>query len=112
MNVSYEYNFREGKFGIFTDNNVYGRAVNYFRELPQTRTQYRNQAFLAGIFKPYGSWVSYRDNQQKMEDYMAMFGLDYGDIKYPSSSLGFGASANFSGSTLNFVSSNLGRLYR
>lgn len=53
------------------------------------------------------------DNQRKAKRYMDFYDMDYEDILYPSQAFGLASSIGSAGtSTLNFVSSNLNKLYK
>lgn len=57
----------------------------------------------------FGDFVKMRDNFNYIMDYMKNYGLDWSDMRYPSKVTGSGSSPFGS---LNFVSSNLKKLYR
>lgn len=55
-----------------------------------------------------GPWLKAQDKIQYAEDYLHNTGMDWSDIKYHKLDIGVGAAV---GSTVNFVSSNVMRLY-
>lgn len=75
----------------------------------QAMLEYRAQALLAG-FPVIGGFLRSRDNWNYMLDYMTNRGLSWSDIKYPTRTAA-GIDGSFGG-LLNFVSHNIGRLYR
>lgn len=70
------------------------------------RSQYAWDTFLRGL-PGIGSVYQTKDNLAYMDDYLRNRGLDYSSIKYPSRTAGFQSL----GSTLNYVSSNVNKLY-
>lgn len=56
----------------------------------------------------FGSLYKGLDNMAYMEDYMDNRGLNWGDIKYPSRTVGAQGVAG----AVSFVSSNIERLYK
>lgn len=78
---------------------------------PESRREYYIQSFLGAIFPPLGNYYSSRDSMAYMDDYMRNRGLDWGNIKYPSRTVGWSVGSNAVGA-LNYVSRNLDRLYR
>lgn len=75
----------------------------------QAMLEYRAQAFLAG-FPIIGTMLQARDNWNYMYDYMTNRGLSWSDIEYPTRTVA-GVDRSAVGA-LNFVSSNIERLYR
>lgn len=71
------------------------------------RKKYQFDAFATSI-PIVGDYIRYRDNMAYMDDYMTNRGLSYKDILYPSRTVG----GTYGKGTLNFVSSNIKRLYR
>lgn len=87
---------------------------SYWFNKPTTRTQYQHQAFASGFLPMLGAYYSARDKTKQMDDYMANRGINWSDIKYPSSTLGYYGYSSYGsiGSTaVTYVSNNLGRLY-
>lgn len=77
----------------------------FFGEIRDER-QYFWQSFVSGL-PIISAYTSARDNSQYMRDYMRNRALDWGDIKYSSRTTGWGMSG-----AINFVSSNVKKLYR
>lgn len=75
----------------------------------QAMMEYRAQSFLAG-FPIIGTMMQSRDNWNYMYDYMTNRGLSWSDIEYPTRTVA-GVDRSAYGA-LNFVSSNIERLYR
>lgn len=74
-----------------------------------SRQFYTMYSALGGI--PYiGGIQSAIDSNDSMSDYMANYGIDYGSIKYPTRTTGYGVSSAV-GSAFQ-VSRNVTRLYR
>ena len=71
--------------------------------------QYRAQAYLAG-FPVIGPILKGRDNWNYMYDYMTNRGLSWSDIKYPTRTIA--GVDNSASAMLNFVSSNIEKLYK
>lgn len=76
---------------------------------PEYAASWRNWAkYVASGFPVIGGVIRQLDNWNYINDYMTNRGLSWSDVKYPSRISGSGSF----GSTLNFVSSNIGRLYK
>lgn len=71
------------------------------------RTWYQIGAFASSI-PVVGDFIRYQDNMRYMDDYLSNRGLSYRDVRYPSRTV----AGLFGKGTLNFVSSNIKRLYR
>lgn len=78
---------------------------------PESRKEYYTQSFLGAVFPPLGKFYSARDSMAYMDDYMSNRGIDWSDVKYPSRTVGWSVG-NDAFSAVNYVSSNLHRLYR
>lgn len=90
--------------------DLYGSGDPSFELLERNAMmQFRAQAFLAG-FPIIGTMLQSRDNWNYMYDYMTNRGLSWSDIKYPTRTAA-GVDRSVSG-FLNYVSSNIERLYR
>lgn len=74
------------------------------------RTAYYLEAAMSNGL--YGSLRKFKDAQRYMDDYLSNRNMDYSDIRYPSMTVGYQATANMSNDVLNFVSSNILRLYK
>lgn len=70
--------------------------------------QYRAQSFLAGM-PVVGNIMQSRDKWRYMRDYMTNRGLSWSSIEYPTRTVA-GVDRTFG--SLNYVSSNIERLYR
>lgn len=71
------------------------------------RTKYYLEAFVSGL--PFvGPLISARDKVNYMDDYIENRGLSYGDILYPSMTVGYQGVSGLA----SFVSSNIEKLYR
>lgn len=79
--------------------------------LSTARGQYWAKATLASLIPPLGDYMKLADAQREMDEALNLYGMGYDDIKYATKTLGF-RSSGFAGSTLNFVSSNVRRLYK
>lgn len=76
---------------------------------PEVSAYWRNWAGYIGSSLPFiGDIVRSRDNWNFINDYMSNRGLSWSDVKYPSRVVG----ASTSGYGLNFVSSNVEKLYK
>lgn len=76
---------------------------------PEYAAAWRNWSrYMISGFPVIGDFVKQLDNWNYINDYMANRGLSWSDVKYPSRISGSGGF----GSTLNYVSSNIERLYR
>ncbi len=71
------------------------------------RREYQIRA-IASAIPVVGNLVKYQDNMRYMDDYMSNRGLSYGDVRYSTRTAG----GTLGVGTLNFVSSNIKRLYR
>lgn len=71
--------------------------------------QYRARAYLAG-FPVIGGILKSRGNWNYMYDYMTNRGLSWTDIKYPTRTVA--GVDNSASAMLNFVSSNIEKLYK
>jgi len=71
------------------------------------RRDYQIRAFASSI-PVFGDFIKYQDNMRYMDDYLSNRGLSYRDIRYPTRTV----AGQFGKGTLNFVSSNIKRLYR
>lgn len=76
------------------------------------RGKYYATAALAALVPPVGKFIAVLDAKRQMDATLALYGLGYEDIAYTSSTLGFQAMQQFTGSTYNYVSSNVNRLYK
>lgn len=90
--------------------DLYGRGGNPSSELLDRNAmmQYRAQSFLAGM-PVVGNIMQSRDNWRYMQDYMENRGLSWSSIKYPTRTVA-GVDRTFG--SLNYVSSNIERLYK
>lgn len=80
----------------------------YGTENPEVASYWRNWAGYVGSSLPViGGFLRSRDNWNYINDYMRNRGLSWSDVKYPSRVDG----ASTSGYGLNFVSSNIEKLY-
>lgn len=62
---------------------------------------------------PLTSWaIDYAEGKKQMQEYMSRYGLSYGDIHHMSKMPGVGSMSSGIGHSLNYVSTNLKRLYR
>ena len=59
-----------------------------------------------------GGYFRARDAVKYMNDYLVNRGLTYEDILYPSMTTGFSGVAGGSSAMVNYVSSNIERLYK
>lgn len=59
-----------------------------------------------------GGYFRARDSVRYMNDYLTNRGLSYEDILYPSMTTGFSGFAAGTSGILNYVSSNIERLYK
>ena len=78
---------------------------------PDAKTSYYLQGILSGlplVGPAFNAYYSTRDKVKYMDDYMSNTGLDYADIQYPTMTAGYQGIS----SGMNFVSSNVERLYR
>lgn len=76
-----------------------------------SRTDYLLSSIVAGL-PVVGSIYRAWDNMTYLDDYMVNTGLDYGDILYPTRVTGSSSVSSAGSSVLNFVSSNIEKLYR
>lgn len=63
---------------------------------------------IASSIPVVGDYVKYRDNMRYMDDYLSKRGLSYRDIRYPTRTV----AGQYGKGTLNFVSSNIKKLYK
>lgn len=90
--------------------SLFAHTVNYFNDLyhPSNSSEYMHREFWDTLL-PWHPYTAY-DKENSMKDYMKNRGLTWSDVKYPSQhSTGVGASAV---GALNYVSSNIYKLYR
>lgn len=71
------------------------------------RDRYIWKAVVGGAFPPLNNIWRFQDSLRWMDDYMANRGLSYSDIKYPTLTSSYGVMS----SSVNYVSSNIRRLY-
>lgn len=89
----------------FVDSTRRGLDVIYGRM--DARSKYAWDTFVRGL-PGIGSVYQTRDNLAYMDDYLMNRGLDYSNVRYPSRTMG----AQSMGSTMNYVSKNIEKLYR
>lgn len=83
-----------------------GNAENFGLSDEQSYWLYSMLGAIPGV----GSLQSASDSYERMRDYMRNRELDYGSVKYPTKTLGYGVSQF--GSGMVALSSNVSRLYR
>lgn len=76
-----------------------------------SRTDYLLSSVVAGL-PVVGPMYRAYDNMSYLDDYMRNSGLGYGDILYPTRVTGSSSVSSAGSSVLNFVSSNIEKLYR
>lgn len=74
-------------------------------------SKYNAYTFFSQI-PPFKYQIAYDIGRTQNEEYLNRYGLGYEDIHYPQKMPGSGAMSSSVAGTLNFVSSNLTRLYR
>lgn len=101
-------------------------AFNYLFQFPQRyrlvqganenlktpRGQYYAKAMMSELVPPYGAYLRTMDAMHEMDNALALYGLGYEDIRYITKTVGFRSAGSLPSSTLNYVSSNVNRLYR
>lgn len=70
--------------------------------------QVKEFQYLFSTLPGYGDWVRAADAINYWSDYFKNTGLDWSDMRYPTRNSGSGSGMG----VLNFVSSNITRLYR
>jgi hypothetical protein len=75
-----------------------------------SRTDYILSSAVAGL-PVVGSIYRAWDAVSYLDDYIGNRGLSYGDIRYPTMTGAFGAVSSASSGLMNFVSSNIEKLY-
>nr|APG55841.1 hypothetical protein [Circular ssDNA virus sp.] len=88
-------------------SQIYGGADRSDWTEDTWRRDYQIRAFATSI-PVVGDFIKYQDNVRYMDDYLSNRGLSYRDIRYPSRTV----AGQFGKGTLNFVSSNIKKLYR
>lgn len=64
-----------------------------------------------GIGDMFRSIYSYQDDMKEADAYLDMIGLSWEDIKYPSRTRAFNSGGSVARAGVNFISSNVNRLY-
>jgi len=85
---------------------------DYFESESWAKWSYYLKAIEAGRNPLYRNLVSFVDHVRYMDDYMTNRGLSYKSIRYPSMTIGWQGVSSATSNTLNFVSSNIERLYK
>lgn len=88
--------------------------TSYLTEVPDDEQQFKIQQFLYGA-DPTGVYRGYletRDSSNYWNDYFRNTGLTWSDVKYPTRMYGYGSAGSTVRSAFNYVSRNIGRLYR
>ena len=76
-----------------------------------SRTDYILSSVVAGL-PVVGSIYRAWDSVSYLDDYIGNRGMSYGDIRYPTMTGAFGSVSKASSGLMNFVSSNVERLYK
>lgn len=95
----------------------FGAYWNDLMTYDGTKEDYYSDSWQIGLWDVFtGGYVSAernrRETNQRMADYMEMYGIDWSDIKYPALTSGFSSTANATRSGVQFVSDNVKSLYR
>lgn len=76
------------------------------------RTAYYRDAVLANLIPPYGAFLKASEDMHEMDATLDLYGMTYDDVKYKTRTRAFNSAGSLAGSTLNYVSHNLNKLYR
>lgn len=117
-NLIYDYsiNQRTGEFHdedhSTTDYSIPSLVIDQLYDIHkyvENNEEYNKFAWLTADFPVVGWMTKLIDNVGWIKDYMENTGIDWSDMKYPTHVRGAGSGVY---GTMNFVSSNIARLYR
>lgn len=118
--MSYYSGYSWDPFGSFEWNDPFPDGIHrkywdmtYYTEDPKSYDQLKDQKFLGSFFPPLENYHVSKEQEEKFDHIMQLYGLSFSDIKYPYlTSLGSTASAVGSGIRGAVqVSKNITRLY-
>lgn len=108
------YNVGAGAYDYLKRNKATGPMVQTVEDAFNSLASPKSTADLTarGIVDHFTGIYSALDSTNWLNDYLTNNGMSISDIKYPSRVTGGSGFANVVGNGLNFVSKNIGKLYR